>query len=183
MKELNNLTSNTLSIGQKLLLKDDIDINNNEVLDTYVVQKGDTLYGIANKFNTTVDYIKRINNLASNTLSIGQILLINDTIEVPDNSDSNYDFYTIKKGDTLYSLSKKFGVTVDYLKELNNLNTNTLSIGSTIKIPKSNNTYIVKKGDTLYSIAQNNNTTVNIIKELNDLNTNVLSIGQELILR
>ena len=67
--KLNNLSSNLLSIGQ--ILK--IPITNS---NTYTVQKGDSLYSIAKKFNTTVNEIKAKNNLTSNTLSIGQVLKI-----------------------------------------------------------------------------------------------------------
>ena len=67
------MTSNLLSIGQKLKISEGTTSSNNEY---YTVQKGDTLYGIARKFNTTVDELKRLNNLTSNLLSIGQILII-----------------------------------------------------------------------------------------------------------
>ena len=70
IKNLNNLTTNNLSIGQ--ILKIPKTSSNN----TYVVQKGDSLYSVARKFNTTVDSIKNKNNLKTNTLSIGQRLII-----------------------------------------------------------------------------------------------------------
>ena len=123
----------------------------------YIVKKGDTLYSIANKFNTTVDNLKALNNLTTNTLSIGQILIL------PTNEDIDTITYTIKKGDTLYSIANKYNTTVDTIKRLNNLITNDLKIGDILIIPSSsieeeieipsNNTYTVKSGDTLYSIA------------------------------
>ncbi len=67
--KLNNLSSNLLSIGQVLKIP-------TTSSNTYTVQKGDSLYSIAKKFNTTVNEIKTKNNLTSNTLSIGQILKI-----------------------------------------------------------------------------------------------------------
>ena len=67
--KLNNLSSNLLSIGQVLKIPT---ISSK----TYTVQKGDSLYSIAKKFNTTVNEIKTKNNLTSNTLSIGQVLKI-----------------------------------------------------------------------------------------------------------
>ena len=92
--------------------------------------------------------------------------------------------YIVKLGDTLYALAKKYNTTVAKIKEYNNLNSDTLSIGQKLKIPASNkvNTYIVKSGDTLYSIARANNTTVDAIMIANNLTTNILSIGQELII-
>ena len=73
IKELNNLKSNNLSIGQQLKIPSS---SNDTSYTTYTVQKGDSLWLIANNFNTTVDNIKRLNNLTSNNLSIGQQLKI-----------------------------------------------------------------------------------------------------------
>lgn len=70
LKAANNLTSNNLSIGQRLR------IPVSETPITYVVKSGDNLYAIARQYNTTVNEIKRKNNLTSNNLSIGQILVI-----------------------------------------------------------------------------------------------------------
>ena len=71
IKTANNLTTNALSIGQKLIIPSDSQSN-----EVYTVQRGDTLYAIAQRFNTNVDAIKNLNNLISNNLSIGQKLLI-----------------------------------------------------------------------------------------------------------
>lgn len=90
--------------------------------NTYVVQKGDSLYSIARKYSTTIDKIKDLNNLTTNLLSIGQVLLIP--------TDTNLETtYTVQKGDSLYSIAKKYDTTVDRLKQLNNLKSNLLSIG------------------------------------------------------
>ena len=93
LKSFNNLTSNTLSIGQKLNIP--TTKNNTNNLTTYVVQKGDSLYSIAQKFQTTVDNLKLINNLTSNILSIGQIL------NIPSNMASN-ETYIVKSGDRIF---------------------------------------------------------------------------------
>jgi LysM repeat protein len=71
IKDLNNLTTNLLSIGQVLLIPTDTNLET-----TYTVQKGDSLYSIAKKYDTTVDRLKQLNNLKSNLLSIGQILIV-----------------------------------------------------------------------------------------------------------
>ena len=177
LKELNNLNSNVLSIGQKLKINK-IDIP--DIPNTYVVEKGDTLYSIANKFNTTVDNLKDINNLINNTLSIGQILLIKD--EENNIVQETNDYYIVQKGDTLWSIANKYNISVNELKSINNKTNNSLSINEKLIIPFNNNTYTVKKGDTLYSIANKYNTTVNKLKEINNLSNNVLSINQELLL-
>ena len=170
LKSLNNLASNNLSIGQKLKLPT---IDNQT---TYTVKSGDSLYSIANRYDTTVNELKSLNNLTSNNLSIGQRLQI-PTIQ------SSQTTYIVKSGDSLYSISKRYNTTVNELKSLNNLTSNNLSIGQRLQIPtiqSSQTTYTVKSGDSLYSIANRYNTTVNEIKTLNNLTSNLLSIGQVL---
>lgn len=140
--------------------------------DIYIVQKGDSLYSISKKYNTTVDNLMKENNLKSTLLNIGDIL------KIPSN---NLDSYIVQKGDTLYSISKKFNTSVNELKSLNNLSTNLLSIGEVLKIKPSKKTYVVQKGDTLYSISRKYNISVNELKNKNNLTSNLLSIGQVLI--
>lgn len=183
LKKENNLTTNTLQIGQVLRIPTK-EISKEEE-NTYIVQKGDTLYSIATKYNTRVDELKKINNLTSNILSIGQILKLPSDKE-DDALEENTISYTVQKGDTLYSIARKYSTTIDKIKKLNNLTTNTLSIGEILKIPSSANletTYTVKKGDSLYSIAKKYSTTIDRLKQLNNLSSNLLSIGQILIVR
>lgn len=175
LKSINNLTTDSLSIGQVLKLPSSSTIST----DTYTVKSGDSLYAIAKKYNTTVDTLKSLNNLTSNTLSIGQVL------KLPGSSATSTDTYTVKSGDTLYAIANKYNTTVDALKSLNNLTSNTLSIGQTLKIPSNssdNVVYTVKSGDTLYGIAEEFGTTVSAITKLNNLSTTTLSIGQKLLL-
>ena len=146
------------------------------------MQKGDSLYKIANKFNVTVEDIKRENKLNSNLLNIGQVLIIPRNMTYPQTEPTD-ETYIVQKGDSLYSIAKKFNTTVDELKSLNNLSSNLLSIGQKLKISlSSQNIYVVQKGDSLYSIANKFNTTVNELKSLNNLSSNLLSIGQQLII-
>ena len=98
---------------------------------------------------------------------------------------SNY--YTVKSGDSLWSIAKKNNVTVVSIKEANGLTGNILNVGQVLKIPtqmletnKDINTYIVKSGDNLYKIAKNENITVNELMQLNNLTNTNLSIGQVL---
>lgn len=150
--------------------------------DTYTVKAGDTLYGIASKYNMTVDDLKALNGLSSNLLSIGQVLLVSDKNSTPTGE------YIVKKGDTLYSIAEQLGTTVDELKRLNNLTSNILSIGQVLLTNSSGitgevveNTYTVKAGDTLYSIAKKYGISVDTLKQMNSLTNNLLSIGQVLI--
>lgn len=176
LKSVNNLKTNTLSVGQKLVIPS-ISVSP-EVSDTYIVQKGDSLWSIANKFNMTVSELKNLNNLTNNLLSIGQVLKIKDS------SNNGKTTYTVQKGDSLWVIANKYGITTEELKSYNNLTSNLLSIGQVLKIPQgktsTENIYTVKKGDSLWTIANRYNTTVEKIKVLNNLTSNLLSIGQQL---
>ena len=181
LKKTNNLTSNILSTGQLLKIPSALLPES-----TYIVKKGDSLYSIANKYNTTVDELKRINNLTSNILSIGQVLKLPSDKVSDVEKEENTISYTVQKGDSLYSIARKYSTTIDKIKDLNNLTTNLLSIGQVLLIPTDTNletTYTVQKGDSLYSIAKKYNTTVDRLKQLNNLKSNLLSIGQILIVR
>ena len=146
----------------------------------YIVKSGDSLYSIARKYNTTVDELKKLNNLSSNILSIGQVLKIPSTSGTNNNTSN---IYIVKSGDSLYSIARKYNTTVDELMKLNNLSSNILSINQVLKVPSNNTsdiTYIVKSGDSLYSIARKYQITVDDIKKYNNLTSNLLSIGQVL---
>ena len=176
IKKLNNLTSNSLSIGQIL----NIPLSEVVLVNEYIVKSGDSLYSIANKYNTTVNELKSLNNLSNNTLSIGQVLKLPKVDEIVTVNE-----YIVKSGDSLYSIAKKYNTSVDELKSLNNLTSNMLSVGQKLNIPvieEVSNVYTVKSGDNLYSIARKFNTTVNEIKSKNNLSSNTLSIGQKLII-
>ncbi len=177
LKSANNLSSNLLSVGQNLIIPGK---EAQATGDEYVVKKGDTLYSIARKYNTSVDNLKSINNITTDSLAIGQI------IKLPSTSSTAGDTYIVKKGDSLYSIARTYNTSVDKLKKINNLTSNALAIGQVLKLPSSNASenvvYTVKKGDSLYSIAREYGTTVDAIKKLNNITSNTLSIGQKLLL-
>ncbi len=177
LKRINNLGSDLLQIGQILKITNNAELPSQ---DEYIVKAGDTLYKIANQFNTTVNRLIDYNNLSTTILQIGQIL------KIPKSSSSNV-IYTVKKGDTLYKIANMYGVTVDELKKINNLTSDNLSIGQKLFIPEGNTVeeteyivYKVEPGDTLYSIAKKYNTSPEAIKEYNKLTSNLLTINQVL---
>ena len=177
LKELNNLSSNNLSIGQSLKIPTkEIE----EEYELYTVKSGDTLYRIANSYNIPINNIIDYNNLETTVLTVGQTLRIpkQEIIE-----EENDNIYTVKAGDSLYSIAQTFGTTVDELKTLNNLTSNILSIGQQLIIGRDGieeSEYIVYQvvpGDTLYSIARRYNTKVDAIKAYNNLTSDNLTIG------
>lgn len=104
---------------------------------------------------------------------------------------SNGKTYTVKSGDTLYSVAVKNNVSVNNLKKWNNLSSNIISVNQKLKLskkatsskpskPNSSKTYKVKSGDTLYSIGVKNNVSVKNLKSWNNLNSNIISVNQKL---
>lgn len=173
LKQANKLDSNLLSVGQTLIIPKE---EKPEEYSIYTVQKGDSLYSIAQKNGTTVNELISFNNLSSNNLSVGQKLYI-PTSTKP--SNNNEIVYIVKSGDNLYNIARMYNTSVNEIMNYNNLNSNLLSVGQKLLIPTiSENTYVVKSGDSLWSIANKFNITVNELKQKNNLTSNLLSIGQ-----
>ena len=158
---------------------------------TYTVKAGDTLYGIAQRFNTTVAKLAAANNIVNvNLLRIGQVLIIPGTSTTPTPPPVTVTTYTVKAGDTLYAIALRFNTTVAKIAAANNItNVNLLRIGQVLKIPGTTTTpppatsvkYTVKAGDTLYGIAVRYNTTVAKIAAANNItNVNLIRVGQVL---
>ncbi|MCM1027749.1 MAG: LysM peptidoglycan-binding domain-containing protein [Roseburia sp.] len=99
----------------------------------YVVRSGDTLWLLAQRYHTTVDAIKSLNGLTSNVLNIGQILRIPSS----GTASSPYFEYTVRSGDTLWLLSRRYGTTVSAIKSLNGLTSDILNIGQVLRIPSA----------------------------------------------
>lgn len=93
---------------------------------------------------------------------------------------------TVNKGDTLWGIAQKNGVSVDHIKQLNSLSSNLIHPYDVLQVSKSNNqstsngTHTVKSGDTLWSISQEHGTSVQALKSANGLNSNLIFPGQQL---
>ena len=156
---------------------------------TYTVQSGDSLWSIAKRNNVTVDALKSANKLTTNVLSIGQVLKIPRSV-IEDNNGTEADIiYVVAPGDSLWAIARQYGVTVDQLKQVNNLVSDLLSVGMELKIPTKSTipptsemevVYTVKPGDSLYRIALANNVTVDQLKKYNNLTSDILSVGQKI---
>ncbi|MDH4100618.1 MAG: LysM peptidoglycan-binding domain-containing protein, partial [Nitrospirota bacterium] len=123
---------------------------------THVVAKGDTLYSISKKHNTTVEEIKSLNGLRTNRISVGSVLSVKasktDSLKTGKSSDKtvttkkvsskkstqaarSYDTYLVKKGDTFVIIAREYGISPKLLKKMNGVKSNRLAIGQQLKVP------------------------------------------------
>lgn len=115
---------------------------------THAVAQGETLYSIARQYNVTVDELKKWNNLTDNEISLGQTLSIGKSVPVIETppklieQQSVSSTHTVAAKETLYSLARQYNVTVQQLKEWNNLTSDELKLGATLYVvqPKYANT-------------------------------------------
>jgi len=201
LRQANNLTSDTLSVGQVLIIPGVSDGNegNNGMgpSTTYTVVRGDSLWSIANRFGVTVQQIRDANNLTTDVLSVGQVLTIPGVSDNEDENNGAVFYYTVERGDSLWSIARRFGITAQEIRDANNLTSDTLSVGQSLIIPGISsdedlednngnetvpNTYTVQSGDSLWSIANRFGITVNDLKTANSLTSNLLSVGQILVI-
>ena len=159
----------------------------------YTVKSGDTLWQIANRYGTTINEITALNNIKNpNLIYPGQILqvLTNSTNEGEETRATGSINYTVKRGDTLSQIALAYGVSINHIVELNNIeNPNLIYPGEKLRITQSNSTvlnplknnniYTVKRGDTLWQIAKTYGVTVSYIVSINDIeNPNIIYPGQ-----
>ena len=161
------------------------------------VKKGDTLWDLSRKYDTTISKIKSENHLRSDIIYVGQTLSINgkSTSSKSSSSSSSSSTYKVKSGDSLWKISKKYGMTINELKKLNGLKSDLLRVGQVLKLrgstsssssssskvsSSSTSTYKVKSGDSLSKIASKYGTTVSKLKSLNGLKSDVIYVNQVL---
>ena len=222
LKKLNNLTSDAIMTGQVLILKSaGTDTPNKPSTPTVTpgttsitVASGDTLWKIANANGLSVAELKTLNNLTSDVIVPGQTLLVKKTTTTPSvtppsnpavpTPPSTVSTITVASGDTLWKIANANGLSVAELKTLNNLSSDYIYPGQSLKVTKSvtngnnstgvtpptvtkpsvptvvNKMYTVQKGDTLYKIASANGVSVAELKAWNNLNTDIIFVNQSL---
>jgi len=157
------------------------------------VTSKETLYGLSKRYGITIADIVKHNPGAENGLSIGQVL------SIPYTRENGRVTHIVQQGETLYSISRTYNVTVDELKEWNNFKSNDLKLGQPVKIyPKvavvqkkdepepvfnsGEDEHVVQAGETLFSISKKYDISVRKLRKLNDLPDNNISVGQHLAL-
>lgn len=141
LKEWNHLSSDTIYVNQTLSVQGSKPIqNSNNTSTSYTVVSGDTLSGIAKTYGTTVSAIKSANGLSSDLIRVGQRLAIGGSasvhanVQTPSSNSATSSSYTVKSGDCLSVIAKRFGTTTVSLKSLNGLSTDTIYVGQVLKI-------------------------------------------------
>jgi len=147
LKSANNLKSNEVEIGMKLIIPDSqipmrvvrVSPNLNDI-NNYVVKKGDTLSMIASKYRVSVRELKSVNDMRDDKVKVGMRLIIpnsnlskNVESKTPVISDNNK--YVVKKGDSISSIAKRYGVSQVELKRANNIKGNTIESGQLLRVP------------------------------------------------
>ncbi len=193
LRSLNGISGSKISIGQKLKIPGIYTAKKQPVVtqetpSKYTVRKGDTLSQIAERHGVSVRNLKAYNGINSNNIKVGNDLKIpGQSYTAPPQIKTAK--YKVRSGDTLSSISLKFGTNVSTIKSLNGLSSNLLKIGKTLNVPqgkaikdyaRSTVNYTVKSGDTLSTIASRFDVSTSRIKSLNNLASSFIKKGQKL---
>ena len=194
--------------GTATTIAADIEERSSSLGGQYVVQSGDTLYSISRKSGISLNQLLSLNGLSTSSLILpGQALSLGNTTPVSkpttttlvSNTSGANGTYTVKAGDTLYSISRRFGMSLSQLVSANGISTSSIiQPGETLRVVggeatssvvRTNTTvtsgghYTVQAGDTLYSIARRNGMNLSSLLSLNGLSqSSTIYPGQRLTL-
>ncbi|MEJ8756358.1 LysM peptidoglycan-binding domain-containing protein [Pontibacter sp. H259] len=182
----------------------------------HVVAKGETLYGISKMYNVTVADLTSWNKLAEGPLKLGQELIIAEPLTPTEPAPAaetemqaaRPEFHTVAAGETLYQISKRYNVTLDELKQWNNLNEGVLSIGQQLRLSASaeapatqvqeaspaneeapaqtitEDTYhTVATGESMYQISRKYGVTIKDVMEWNNKSDFNVKPGEKLLIK
>lgn len=185
--------------------------NAQQTKQEHTVQQGETLFSISQQYGVTVGELKEWNNLESNDLNSGQVLVV-----VPHTNDERV-IHKVQAGEALFGISRQYNVTIAEIQEWNNLESTNLEAGTELVIyPQSepqesqptiddleqmdqeertsiveqysqsaaeNTSYTVKSGDTLYGIARQHDMTITELRQINNLQDDMLRVGQRITVK
>ena len=204
LREWNDIDGDKILIGQKLKVYSNKKVSetkektSNKKATYHVVEEGDNLSDIADKYDVTVADLKDWNDLDGDKILVGQKLTVaepkttkeKNTKEKTNNKKAKT--HKVKEGENLTEIADKYNVTVEDIKEWNNLKKDVIVPGQELIVSKSTKTkessketskktYKVKKGDTLASISEESGVSIKELKKWNDLESDgTIYIGQTL---
>ena len=188
-------------VPKAVVSSDSIRVKEAKTIETakfHLVEKGESLFSIAQKYDVTSDELKEWNNLEDEAIQSGSKLIVTAL------EKQKTENHVVPSGENLNSIAKKYDVTIDELKEWNELEDNNIKLGSTLKIMlpadeevvvaevkpkksekqspyKSEKVYIVQKGDSLFSISQKiKGVTVSDLKKWNGISGKNIKPGMKL---
>jgi membrane-bound lytic murein transglycosylase D len=172
----------------------------------YKVRKGDTLASIAKRYDTTVADLVRLNGLTVAAVRVGQRLVVKAREEshealvatqpkqVAESVPNSRTFYVVKGGDSLFTIARAHGMSVEELRRINGLKGNSIKAGQKLGVIKKSEvsqrttqklekekTYLVRKGDTLWKISKSLGVSVADLQRRNNLGKKNLKVGQKLV--
>jgi len=178
---------------------DTLEEKKSELSFFHTVQAGETLYGIAKKYNVKVDALQFLNALKDNNIEIGQKLMINPNLPSADTKEPQPipGFHIVRHGETLYSISILYNISVNDLKAINTLTNNEIKIDQRLMVVPVKNSlegetktptsvvlyYTIEKGETLFSISRKFNVSISSLKQINTTNLNNLKLGEKIRIR
>lgn len=162
--------------------------------ETYTVKTGDSFYRISRHFSISIEALRKYNGLESYLLQVGQVLRIPaPEAETPPPASKPTEpppapppeqVHTVVSGDSLYQLARRYNVTINDIRQANQLDSNLLSIGQQLVIPRPDNTrqaheeHFVKSGDTLGRISKRYDVSLEALRAFNRLESDSIYVGQ-----
>lgn len=141
---------------------------------THEVKRGESLYSLARRYDTTVANLRQWNGLTGDRIMIGQVLKVGQ-------KPSEDPVYVVVRGDNLTTIARRHGTTVAQLKRINDLSGDRIFIGQKLRLREADRTvHIVERGDALWEIARAYGMSVRELKRINNLKSDLITIGQEL---
>ncbi len=150
----------------------------------YRVRPGDSFIAISKRFNVPVNDLLALNKIPRhkrNKIYVGQ------RIKIPSKKGNSSKLYRVRSGDSLIRIAKRFNVSTNSLRNLNDLSSSKIYVGQKLRVPASygnsseaKRTYRVRRGDNLSTIARRYGTSVSRLVSFNDLSSKRIYVGQKL---
>jgi membrane-bound lytic murein transglycosylase D len=134
LKRMNNLRGNLIRVGDRLRVRGGDEDYADDQITFYLVRYGDSLGSIANRFGTSTNALMQMNNLSSTIIHPGDRLRVRGKIPSRPSQGQDLKWYRVRQGDSLWSIAKRFSVTVTDLKMLNNLSSSIIKAGHVLMV-------------------------------------------------